>query len=156
MQYGAFKLAVEALLWALPGTSIAQSDLGCIEPERVGCGCWIRVDGLSCRTPNYRQTHFFSALHQGAPLWLNYDGRDVSLPSVKPVEPVFQRSRGDSWSEEYRASDMTVIIRYRPAPSTCPADKGADGCEYFDVAAEIVLRANRNTRQYSGRGSCGC
>jgi len=156
MQYAARRLAVAALLCALPGTAIAQLEPGCIEPERVSCGCWIRVDGMSCPASNYRRTHFFSALHQGAPLWMNYNGRDVSIPSVKPVEQVFHRSRGDSWIEEYRASDISVTIRYRPSQSTCPADKGVDGCEYFDVAAEIVLRANRNARKYSGRGSCGC
>jgi hypothetical protein len=44
-----------------------------------------------------------------------------------------------------------------PAKSTCPPENGEDGCEYFDVAADIVVRvAGAGSRTYRGLGSCGC
>ena len=51
--------------------------------------------------------------------------------------------------EEYQGEDVNVVIRYRPGASTCPAEYGQDECEYFDVAADVVIKvAGGRSRTY--------
>jgi hypothetical protein len=131
--------------------------LWCVPQERLGCGCSVRVTGRSCPNASVSgQPHFFSALQDGAPLWLNVAGREMSLPSARPQSQSFTHARGSSWRETYRGNRMVVRVSYRPGRSTCPKER-TEGCEYFDVAATVlVTSAGGATRKFSGTGACGC
>jgi hypothetical protein len=133
-------------------------DLRCLSAEDSGCGCGLKIVALAC-APSHTgwRLHFSSDLHQGAPLRLNVGGRDISLRSRRPVTNSFEYGRGDRWVEEYEGENLKAVIRYRPAKSTCPAAKNEDPCEYFDVAAEVVITvAGSGSRTYQATGTCGC
>lgn len=143
-----------------PAWPAAASDaiaLWCVPQERLGCGCSVRVTGLSCPNESVpRQPHFFSQLHDGAPLWLNAAGREMSLPSARPQSQSFSYARGKSWHETYRGNHMVVRVSYRPGLNSCRKEK-TEGCEYFDVAATIhITPPTGPTRTYAGTGACGC
>ena len=114
---------------------------------------------MSCPAdhPTGWQAHFASDLNDGAPLWLNVGGREMSLRSRRPVTDSFSFGEGDRWTEQYDGDgDIRVTIRYRPAKSTCDCPT-EDGCEFFDVAADIVVTTpNRRRATYKGVGTCGC
>jgi hypothetical protein len=131
-------------------------DLRCLSAEDWSCGCSLKITGLACQASYSTgwMAHFASELHQGAPLRLNLGGRDISLRSRRPVTNSFRYDEGDSWIEEYDGENMKVVIRYLPAKSTCPAERG--DCEYFDVAAEVVIRVESGSRTYQATGACGC
>jgi hypothetical protein len=133
-------------------------DLRCLSAEHMSCGCSLKVVGLACQASHSTgwMAHFASELNQGAPLRLNLGGRDISLRSRRPVTNSFRYGEGDSWDEEYARENLKAAIRYRPAKSTCPAEKGEDGCEYFDVAAEVVISVDSASRTYQATGACGC
>jgi hypothetical protein len=134
-------------------------DLRCLSDEHLACGCSLKIDALACPAthPTGWEAHFSSELHQGAPLWVNLGGREVSLRSRRPVTNSFRHGRGDRWLEEYEGENLKVVVRYRPAKSTCPAEKEDDGCEYFDVAADVVISvAGGGSRTYQATGACGC
>jgi hypothetical protein len=133
-------------------------DLRCLSEEHMGCGCSLKIVGLACQASHSTgwMAHFATELHQGAPLRLNLAGRDISVRSRRPVTNSFLYGAGDSWVEEYEGTDLKAVIRYRPAKSTCPAEKGDDGCEYFDVAAEVVISMESGARTYQAIGACGC
>jgi hypothetical protein len=134
-------------------------DLRCLSADQMSCGCSLKIVALSCQASHSTGwiAHFASDLHQGSPLRLNLGGRDISLRSRRPVTNAFPYGKGDRWVEEYEGEGLKVAIRYRPAKSTCPADKGADGCEYFDVAADVVISlAESRSRTYQALGTCGC
>ena len=140
----------------------AALDLQCLAFEQRDCGCSLKVVNLSC-SPSHAtgwEAQFFSELHDGAPLWMNVAGRQFSLRSERPVTNSFRHGRRDRWRENYRGDDFTVRIDYRPGKSTCPPEKEADdGCEYFDVAADIVVTgaaAGAGSRSYRAIGACGC
>jgi hypothetical protein len=133
-------------------------DLRCLSDDHSGCGCSLKIVSLSCPAdhPTGWQAHFASELNDGAPLWLSLGGREMSLRSRRPVTNSFTFSEGDRWTEEYEGENLNVVIRYRPAKSTCPANK-PDGCEYFDVAADITITArDRRAGSYKATGACGC
>lgn len=132
-------------------------DLRCLSAEHSSCGCSLKIVGLACQASHSTgwMAHFASELHQGAPLRLNLGGRDISLRSRRSVTNSFRYGEGDSWIEEYEGENMKAVIRYRPAKSTCHAAK-EDGCEYFDVAAEVVIRVESGSRTYEATGACGC
>ena len=130
-------------------------DLRCLF---MSCGCSLKIVGLACQASHSTgwMAHFASELHQGAPLRLNLGGRNVSLRSRRPVTNSFRYGQGDSWMEEYEGENLKAVVRYRPAKSTCPAEKGEDGCEFFDVAADVVIRLESGSRRYQTIGTCGC
>ena len=129
----------------------------CLSYERVdGCGCSLKITRLKC-AENRRDLHFFSELHQGAPLWVNLDGRELSLRSPLPRTNSFEYGEGDRWREDYEGDNVEVRIQYRPAKSTCPKENEPDGCEYFDVAADVTVTvAGGRPRTYKAVGACGC
>jgi hypothetical protein len=134
-------------------------DLRCLSArEDSSCGCQLKIAALACETSHTGwRLHFESDLHDGAPLRLNIGGRDISLRSRRPVTNSVEHERGDRWAEEYQGEDVYVIIRYRPGASTCPAENREDGCEYFDVAADVVIKvAGSRSRTYKATGTCGC
>ena len=133
-------------------------DLRCLSADHLSCGCSLKIVVLACQPSHSTgwMAHFASELHQGAPLRLNLGGRDLSLRSQRPVTNSFRYGEGDSWMEEYEGDNLKVVVRYRPAKSTCPAEKGEDGCEYFDVAADVVIRLENGSRTYQTTGTCGC
>ena len=129
----------------------------CLSYERAdGCGCGLKISGLEC--PEDRaKLHFHSGPHQGAPLLLDLGGRELSLRSHLPVTNSFEYSEGDRWREEYEGDNVKVRIHYRPAKSTCPKENDPDGCEYFDVAADVVITIRgARPRTYKAIGACGC
>ena len=142
----------------------ARTDLRCFsaadQNQIHDCGCSLKVLTLQCG-PNHDtgwEAHFFSSLNDGAPLWIKRGGRLVSLRSHRPETNRFSYGRGDEWEEEYSDENVGVRIHYHPARSTCPAEKEReDGCEYFDVAADIFLTATgERPRKLKAVGSCGC
>lgn len=131
----------------------------CLSHERTGCGCSLGVVELACQ-PSYGggwKVHFHSDLNQGAPLWIRIAGEEFPLESRLPVTNSFMYGRGDSWQEEYEGRDLKVRVRYRPSKSTCPAEKEKDdGCEFFDVAADVTISRAGVSRTYRTVGACGC
>jgi hypothetical protein len=137
----------------------AALDLRCLSAEHLSCGCSLKIVSRACQASHSTgwTAHFTSELHQGAPLRLNIGGRDISLRSRRPVTNSFGYAEGDRWIEEYEGEGLKASVRYRPARSTCPAEKKDDGCEYFDVAAEVVISgADAGSRTYQALGTCGC
>ncbi len=127
----------------------------CLAAEHSGCGCSLKIVTLAC--PDGGTAHFFSELNDGAPLWLNLGGREISLRSTRPVKNEFLHGRADSWREDYEGENVNVRIHYRPSTSTCPPEKEAEeGCEYFDVAADVVVTAAGRSSTYRAVGMCGC
>lgn len=161
------KLSIDQLIASLLlagatafGQQVAAGEplaLWCIPLERLGCGCDVRITGLSCPNQSFPgQPHLFSELHEGAPLWLNIAGQDISLQSDRSSTNSFEPSRGASWNESYRSPDLSVKVSYRPGRNTCPKSK-TEGCEFFDVAATVLITtADGRTTRYFGTGSCGC
>ena len=134
-------------------------DLRCLSYERLGCGCSLTITTLPCPGAGSKssEVHLFSELNQGAPLWLNLEGRERSLPSRLPLDDTFWHGRGDSWREDYEREDLKARIDYRPGESTCPVERGEDGCEFFDVVADVVVTvAGKGSRTYRAIGACGC
>ncbi len=136
-------------------------DLRCLSDEHVRCGCSLKILTLACPAshPTGWKAHFASELNDGAPLWLNLGGRELSLRSHRPVTNSFSFGEGDRWVEEYEGEKLKVVVRYRPAKSTCPAEKvkDGDGCEFFNVAADLVVSVpGGGARTYRALGECGC
>jgi hypothetical protein len=138
-------------------------DLRCLSQQvqqKVGCGCSLKVTARKCQASHDLgwEAHFLSELRQGAPLWLSLGGHEFSIPSRRPLTDSFLHGKGDSWEEEYEDDDMKVRVRYRPAKSTCPPEKEKvdDGCEFFDVAADVLLTVREQTHSYKALGACGC
>jgi hypothetical protein len=128
-------------------------------PSNASCGCELKVTTLSCDVsdPNDGRVHFFSELNDGAPLWINLGGRQVRVPSVRTPTDSFLHRGGDRWRETYRDDKLTVQIDYGPGKSTCPKEGDPDGCEYFDVSANVTLTlAGQRPRRYAAVGACGC
>lgn len=140
-----------------------QPDAGprCLAPERAdGCGCRLRIVDLACAPPTHAGgggVHFFSELHRGAALVLVLGGRELTLPSVGPVDrSVFTRARGDSWRETYEQAGIRVRLSYRPGRSTCPVGR-EDGCEFLDVEADVEITVKGEPpRFHRAVGTCGC
>jgi hypothetical protein len=135
-------------------------DLRCLSPERgPGCGCLLKIATLSCSASHATgwKAHFFSELDEGTPLRMNLGGREFSVRSQVPRKNVFRHGRGDSWRETYENDDLKIRIQYRPGKSTCPAENDPDGCEYFDVAADVTVTiTGAASHTYRTVGSCGC
>jgi hypothetical protein len=129
----------------------------CLSYEKVdGCGCSLKITRLRC-AENRPALHFFSELHQGAPLWVNVGGRELSLRSRLPRTDSFEYGKGDRWREDYEGDNVKVRIQYRPGKSSCPKENDPDGCEYFDVAADVAVTVDGGRpRTYKAVGACGC
>lgn len=124
------------------------------------CGCGLRVLAEACYPPAHQgggRAHFFSELYQGAPLQIRFRGRQLSLPSLGPVDKsTFYQAEGDHWQERYAGSGLTVHVNYSPGQSSCPPEK-EDGCEYFDVVADVEITVEGESPQaYEATGACGC
>ena len=128
----------------------------CLSAEHSGgCGCSLKIVSLAC--PAGGNEHFFSEFNDGAPLWINLGGREFSLRSARPVKNEFLHYRGESWREDYEGDNVKVRIGFRPSSSTCPPEKEAEeGCEYFDVAADVVVTVSGRPSTYHAVGTCGC
>lgn len=140
-------------------TTASDPDLRCLSYERLECGCQLTIATLACPGAGRESSdvHLFSELNQGAPLWLNLAGRELSLRSRRPLDDTFRYGRGDSWREDYEGEGLKVRIDYRPGESTCPEERHDEGCEFFDVAADVVVTAiGRGSRTYRAKGACGC
>lgn len=131
--------------------------LACVPPERLACGCFIRLDGVTCRNRSFdRQPHLFTALEPSAPLWLHLNGSEVALPQTGHVGASVKGDPPGRSQDTYRADGIEVRIDYMPAASTCPASK-ADGCEYTDLSARVAIKLRgRIARTYRGTATCGC
>jgi hypothetical protein len=132
--------------------------LACVAPEKLGCGCHIRLADLVCPNPAYaRQPHLFTDLAAEAPLLLVLEGKEQVLPHVKHVGSSIKGDPPGRSMDVYRSSEMEVQVRYSPGRSTCPKDK-ADGCKYTDVKVEVQLSLPRRKQSWSlkGSGACGC
>jgi hypothetical protein len=155
----AFSSGLAAATQTFPTRHRPAFDLRCLSPERLECGCSLKITTLSCSASHRTgwKAHFASHLNDGAPLWMNLGGREFSIPSLVPPDNSFRHGRGDSWRETYENDDVKVQIQYRPGRSTCPSDKDPDGCEYFDVTADVtVTMAGGASRTYPAVGACGC
>ena len=141
------------LVAALPAYAAAQA-LSCLPEQRLGCGCAIKLEGAACGR-DYAQVHLFSD-SEGAPLWLNIDGRETAVPSVLEPTRSFSHVRGDRWVDTYRGPDIVVRVTYRPGRNTCPKEPAEEDCEYFDVEASVLIQSHNQTSKYRGTGTCGC
>jgi len=139
----------------IPSLAVAQGAplIGCIEQAPDGCACsldsfWIKC-GSTCGGL------IFWNDYGTEPALMFLDGQLRKLRKVREESPGLPGHR--AWFE---GDGYSVLVRYRPAPSTCPEWKVKydEGCEYIDVLATI-----RITRQIDGavqvidaKGTCGC
>ena len=95
---------------AAQGAGPPGPTLQCLSYERAdGCGCGLKVSMLTCDRDR-PDLHFFSELYQGAPLWVNLGGRELSLNSHLPRTDSFEHDRRDRWQENYEGENVKVPL----------------------------------------------
>jgi hypothetical protein len=73
------------------------------------------------------------------------------------IEKLHQQDIAGTLSRDYENDDVKVRIQYRPGKSICPAENDPDGCEYFDVAADVTVTiTGAVSHTYRTVGSGGC
>lgn len=142
-----------------PRSAGAQGNaaLGCLARDRIECGCAIRLAGFTCTGDETSGSdHLYSGPTDGSPLWIMVNGREIELKSDRRASRSFGFSRGDSWTETYVASGMSVAVSYRPGSNTCRKPP-PDTCEYFDVQATVLIERDQYPPlRLEGVGTCGC
>jgi hypothetical protein len=135
----------------------AAPHLSCILPDLLGCGCSIRLSGVSCANPVFAsQPHLFSELDADAPLLIGIAGKVLVLAHQQHAGNANKGDSPGAFSDIYASPMLEVRIDYSPAASTCPVDK-IDGCEYTDIQAVVSLRWQDGRKQiFRGKGICGC
>jgi len=134
-----------------------EEKLQCLPYTRIECGCAIALDKIECKSePDNSRYHLFAKLSDGAPLWLNLNGRQISVPSVRPVSRKFSFSPGDQWTERYLGDGLSITIHYAQGENTCPKT-APETCEYFDVSALVYIQQGSSVPKiFKGKGTCGC
>jgi len=156
-------LALAPLALAVfPAIGQRQADTGqhvfaCISQQHLQCGCGIKLNVPRCSNQSFSsQPHLFSELLPNAPLWISIDGQERALPEVLQIGTSAKEDSSRPSRTVYRDDQLEVVIRYRPARSTCPPTK-VDGCEFSDVAAQVSIKqAGKKVVKYRGAGTCGC
>lgn len=155
---------LRSTLFALPVLSLATAAyaepppvLSCIAPEKLGCGCHIRLHRLSCAGQSFdTRPQLFTELEEKAPLLLVLDGKETAVPHVSHVGTSLKGNPPGKSADVYRKGELEVELRYRPAKSTCPPGR-AEGCEFIDVNVEVTLSRPHAKKWFaSGTGACGC
>ncbi len=150
-----------ALLAPLDAGAQAAADwsprLSCVAPERLACGCQIRLQGPACTNQVFAgQPQLFTELDATAPLVLVIDGVEQVLAHAGHTGKSVKGDPPGRSTDRYQSPELAVELRYRPAPGTCPASS-AEGCEYTDVRVEVRLtRAGSRPWTRTGVGKCGC
>jgi len=160
MRYVIFVLGALAMLAGsavLAQRSASSPVLACVAPEKLGCGCHIRLAGQSCANQQFqRQPHMFTAPDLSAPLLLVIDGQERTLQHVRHNGSSVKGDPPGRSSDLYEFKDLRVKLRYSMAPSTCPKTK-QEGCEFADVNVEVSLsQRGQKTWVRLGSGICGC
>lgn len=147
---GFFSLQVKA-------QSTDQIVLACVPAERIGCGCSIRLDGVTCSNQEFpTQPHLFTELEREAPLFLHVGGEEQILPHTRHDGAALKGDSPGRFTDTYQSSEFEVQVRYSPGKITCPKPKD-EGCEYADVAAEVTIKLpSGRSFEYKGVGACGC
>jgi|MudIll2142460700_1097286.scaffolds.fasta_scaffold238744_2 hypothetical protein len=140
-----------------PAWGQSKIALSCLSHDRIECGCSIRLVTLACPKPeSFSRYHLHAGLHDGAPLWIRVDDREIELRSIRTPSQSFSFSPGDRWKEKYVGNGLTVELSYRPGKSTCPKI-APETCEYFDVDVTVVIRrGDAQPEIFEGVGTCGC
>ncbi len=135
-----------------------RPELACLPYSRIGCGCSIRIATLTCAPSDASSSyHLHAELRDGSPLFAILEGRELELKSRRPASQSFSFRRGMTWRESYVGPNVAIEIRYRPGANTCPKKQPEDPCEYFDVAATVVVTSrSAQPVKYEGLGTCGC
>jgi hypothetical protein len=139
----------------IPSLAVAQGPplIGCIEQAPDGCACslesfWIKCSGT-------RGGLIFWNEYVSEPALMFLDGQVRHLRKVRE-QPVGLPSR----REWYEGDGYSVLVRYRPAPSTCSEwkEKYDEGCEYVDLLATIRIKRHSDgaVQVIQAKGSCGC
>ena len=134
-----------------------QAVFACISPELLQCGCFIRLQVPRCSNQAFSsQPHLFTELQLNAPIWISVNGQERSLPQVLQTGTPAKEDSSQPSRSIYRDEELEVDVRYRPAPSTCPASK-VDGCEFTDVTVLVSIKQRgKKPTKYKGSGTCGC
>ena len=159
-------LGIIAVLIVLAGMSLpARSQpfqtqraiLGCVPPDKLNCGCYVRVAVQSCSAQNTSsRTQLFSGLAATAPLLMKLDGSDIEVPHVRHRGAPVKGDVSGQWEDEYASEHVNVNLTFTPSSSTGPKSK-PDGCEYSDYKVKVVLRVTgQATRRLQGKAVCGC
>ena len=151
-------LALSPSLAALPrGIEQPAKLLGCVAPEKLSCGCYVRIREFSCTKPAASNApNLFTGLESKDPLVLRLDGLDMELPHTQHQGESAKGDNPGSWTDEYRSKDLSVRITYAPGRSTCTKPK-PETCEYTDYSATVSLqRSQHRTRTFKARAVCGC
>ena len=148
-------------VWVSFGASAQRTHaipaLACVAPEKLGCGCRIRLASPPCTNQTFaRQPHLFTELEPDAPLSLVLDGKERTLQHISHSGSSEKGEPRGLSSDLYRTEDLEVEVRYTKAPSTCPKNR-PDGCEYTDVGVEVILlQPGKKAWIQRGTGTCGC
>lgn len=123
--------------------------------ERLSCGCSLKLDtkGLCVKPGSANHPHLFTELHPDAPLLVVLDGKKTLLAHTSRSGRSVKGDPKGQWVDGYRGGDIEVLMRYRPAASTCPRGK-PDGCEFVDVAVDVEWKQAGRALALTGRGTC--
>ena len=143
------------MLWSV--VAAQEVKLQCLPYERIECGCAIALVNVECRSDQETSRyHLFFGLSDGAPLLLNVDGQQISIPSIRGASQTFSFSRGNRWTEKYHGHGRSVTIHFTPGKDTC-IKAAPERCEYFDVSATVrIEHGSSRTQEITGTGICGC
>ena len=156
-------LAICAALLSALNTAHAQlltlkaPVLACIAPERLVCGCSIRLAGVPCTKQAFSsQPHLFTELQPNAPLLITLDGEELSIAHVSHFGTSIKGDPPGHSTDVYSSPMLKATVQYSPAASTCPKTK-TDGCEFTNIRAQVSLRfRSGQVINYQGAGACGC
>lgn len=156
-------LAIFATLLSALNTAPAQSlqlkapTLACIAPEKLACGCSIRLTGVQCTNQAFsNQPHLFTELQPNAPLLITLDNEELSIAHVSHNGASIKGDPPEHSTDVYSSPRLQATIHYSPAASTCPKTK-TDGCEFTNIRAKLSLRLRSGqVIKYQGTGACGC
>lgn len=114
-----------------------------------GCGCYFQFRG----TPRNSEKYIFSSsIEDEKTAWMNIDGHDVKLTSIKEHGPKTERVGGRSWVR-FAAGDITVSGTYVVTRVCKPND---ENCESTGYSATFVVRKGAKSQLVKAVGSCGC
>jgi hypothetical protein len=142
----------------IPSLAIAQGapSIGCIEqvPDGFACECSLQSFWIKCSGTRGGLIFVEDNFPPSAPALMFLDGQVRHLRKVRE-QPVGLPSR----REWFEGDGYSVLVRYRPAPDTCPEWKVKydEGCTSVDLFATIRIKRHSDgaVQVIEAKGSCG-
>ena len=89
--------------------------LACIAPERLVCGCSIRLAGVPCTKQAFSsQPHLFTELQPNAPLLITLDGEELSIAHVSHFGTSIKGDPPGHSTDVYSSPMLKATVQYSP------------------------------------------